>query len=313
MVCLQHPGLGCSNPCLKNQIFLKQKSQGLLSLHVSGISTHHPPCHLLSIFLSFPDILSPLTFHFQFALSWQTQDESQLWKTTSRAFFSQPSDHCISSETCSKYSTSNEFQILEVLLLQVQRNCSDVDIRSKFYVRTDLHGTIKWRKRSLKWESKKLHVIKIWPSEEKERNGCTCHGIFNFSSATPPAWTSATQTARKQEALCAVCSSGVGKRDKRWKVSLVIQRMQQNSRIPAIPLSGGILFSSCSDSMARQQEKGVHPAKLRRAGEAMRTWEAALSPQGYSSRQPELAGMSEQNSPWARDPLREHPRTSPTF
>lgn len=88
MVCLQHPGLGCSNPCLKNQIFLKQKSQGLLSLHVSGISTHHPPCHLLSIFLSFPDILSPLTFHFQFALSWQTQDESQLWKTTSRAFFS---------------------------------------------------------------------------------------------------------------------------------------------------------------------------------------------------------------------------------
>lgn len=88
MVCLQHPGLGCSKPHLNNQIFLKQKSQGLLSLHVSGISTHHLPCHLLSILLSFPDILSPFTFHFQFALSWQAQDESQLLKNTGRIFFS---------------------------------------------------------------------------------------------------------------------------------------------------------------------------------------------------------------------------------
>lgn len=36
---------------------------------------------------------------------------------------------------------------------------------------------------------------------------------------------------------------------------------------------------SCSDSVLRQQEKGVHPAKLRQAGNTMRTWEAALFPE----------------------------------
>lgn len=55
----------------------------------------------------------------------------------------------------------------------------------------------------------------MWPSEEEEINKCICNGIFNFSSATPPVRTSATQTARKQEALCSVCSCGVRKRDKR--------------------------------------------------------------------------------------------------
>lgn len=70
---------------------------------------------------------------------------------------------------------------------------------------------------------------------------------------------------------------------------------------------------SCSDSVLRQPEKGVHPAKLRQAGNAMRTWEAALFPWDYSSPHPELTSTSEQNSPWARDPLREHPGTSPTY
>lgn len=134
-------------------------------------------------------------------------------------------------------------------------------------------------------------------NEEKGRNGCTCRGIFNFSSAIPPVWMSATQTARKQEALCAVCYSGVGKRDKRWKVSRVMQRMQQNSRILAILIAKEILVFSSSDSVPRQQEKGVHPAKLRWAGEAMRTWEAALFPWDYSSPQPELSSTSQQTLP----------------
>lgn len=112
----------------------------------------------------------------------------------------------------------------------------------------------------------------MWPSEEEERNGCTCHGIFNFRSATPPVWTSATQTARKQEALCAVWGSGVGKGDERWKVSLVMQRMQSNSRIPAIPLSKETFFpvvTQCPGSRSKvciqqswdRQEKQWEPER----------------------------------------------------
>lgn len=64
-----------------------------------------------------------------------------------------------------------------------------------------------------------LHVIKTWPSEEEEINKCIWNGIFNFSSATPPVWTSATQTAREQEELCSVCSSGVRNRQEMKSIS----------------------------------------------------------------------------------------------
>lgn len=110
---------------------------------------------------------------------------------------------------------------------------------------------------------------------------------------------SATQTARKQEPLCAVCSTSGEEREEMKSISCNAKNAAK-LKDPSNTTVKGILFFSCSDSVPRQQEKGVHPAKLRQAGEAMRTWEAALFPWDYSSPQPELTSTSEQNSPWAR-------------
>lgn len=91
-------------------------------------------------------------------------------------------------------------------------NHLDLDIRSEFYVRTNLHRAVtRERTISLKWESKELQVIKMWTSEEKERNRCTPHNIFNFSCAIPPVWTSArslkscnTDSKETRGTLCSV-------------------------------------------------------------------------------------------------------------
>lgn len=179
---------------------------------LSGISTHHPPQHLLSIFLPlFPDTLSPLQRHSIFCLpsvgkKMNPDLEKPLAELLCVFFFK----HKTRIFPQSHITTLNAFQKFKVQLLQT--NNLDLDTRSKFYVRTNLHKTIRrGRNIMLKWESKKQHVIKMWTSEQNEWNRFTYCGIFNLSYAIPPVWTSArslksctTDSKRTRATLCSV-------------------------------------------------------------------------------------------------------------